>query len=74
MIDKVEENGRNGSPLHFKFNCSNHQTNGCIFVLCSDLLLPGWSLQSRATLGIFYCLLLFWMFLGMNIIADVFMV
>jgi len=29
--------------------------------------------QSRATLAIVYCLALFWMFLGMNIIADVFM-
>lgn len=42
-------------------------------VLRSPILLPGWSLMSRPTLAIFYVIVLFWMFLGMNIIADIFM-
>lgn len=39
----------------------------------SFLLLPGITTLSRPLLAIMYVLTLFWMFLGMNIIADVFM-
>lgn len=48
---------------------ANFACDNCI----SFVLLPGMTTQSRATLAIVYCLALFWMFLGMNIIADVFM-
>lgn len=39
----------------------------------SFVLLPGITTLSPAFLAILYCVTLFWMFLGMNIIADVFM-
>ena len=35
--------------------------------------MPGLTTLSRPVLAILYLLFLFWMFLGMNIIADVFM-
>ena len=37
------------------------------------ILPPGFTTLSRPTLAIVYLLFLFWMFLGMNIIADIFM-
>ena len=51
------------------------------FIVITDLLLfqiswallPGISTMPRAMLAIMYCVSLFWMFLGMNIIADIFM-
>jgi len=39
----------------------------------SFLLLPGITTLPPVMLAIMYCVALFWMFLGMNIIADVFM-
>jgi len=44
-----------------------------ITVTFSFVLLPGITTLSPAFLAILYCVTLFWMFLGMNIIADVFM-
>jgi hypothetical protein len=38
------------------------------------VLLPGITTLSRPFLAVMYTLTLMWMFLGMNIIADVFMV
>ena len=39
----------------------------------SWMLLPGITTLSRPFLAIMYLVSLFWMFLGMNIIADIFM-
>ena len=41
--------------------------------LCSWVLVPGVTVLSRGFLAIVYMLVLFWMFLGMNIVADIFM-
>lgn len=43
------------------------------FYFFSFIFLPGISTLSRPTLAIVYLLWLIWMFLGMNIIADIFM-
>ena len=44
-----------------------------IAVFVSFVLLPGITTLPPVMLAIMYCVALFWMFLGMNIIADVFM-
>jgi len=37
------------------------------------LNVPGTSLMGKTTLGIFYLIFLFWLFLGISVIADIFM-
>lgn len=39
----------------------------------SWILVPGVTVLSRPFLAVVYMLVLFWMFLGMNIVADIFM-
>ena len=38
-----------------------------------SLNIPGTSLMNNTVLGIFYFIFLFWLFLGISIIADIFM-
>ena len=38
-----------------------------------SLNVPGTSLMTKRTLGIFYFIFLFWLFLGISVIADIFM-
>jgi hypothetical protein len=38
-----------------------------------SLNVPGTSLMANRTLGIFYFLFLLWLFLGISVIADIFM-